>query len=560
MEALTSFTAEQKLLAVSLVGLLLFTGFGNVLLNRESQSSEGALTHLMRILGAFIPRQLLFWRRKRGIYFGSQFLLNDDRMRHVHIVGASGSGKSEALKALLFADIQAGRGAFVIDAKGDRSLYDEVRGFCVKNGREKDLFLLSATHPAESASWNPCSLGDRAELQSKFYNSNLFTEAYYAKACEAALLQAFSHLVEKHKTDSFGLRNLVEELNFLSRQSSTSKGDPIQGLFYDFANLADGEWGPILGSAQDGVVRPEINMMDLVQKNKILFVDLPTEGRSVQSTRMGRLLTQELILVSGLKKTRPSLNRGLPFAVYIDEFDAFATESFVSFLNKGRSSRFMIHIAHQTLSDLKRISPTFAGQILGLCNVHLVFRQDDPDDADYWSRFFGTRKVTKRTYQTQDGQTTGASSNREVQEFNVGPDRIRTFQVGVCALSIKNASVLRILKAPLPKSYSRFAKPIAGEPPISDRSGMPKIPSSRLNELAAAEVDGNQTSASKTKASVKPKRAPRATPTPKGEPGKISTPDSEKNTLFDLLATSDAKEAPLHWSQTHQLRKENKNV
>lgn len=525
MAWLNTFTPEQKVLALSLAGLLVFAGAGNTLINRDSRSAgsipEGILAPLLRALGYLIPRRLLFWRHGKGIYFGTQYLRNDDRMRHVHIVGASGSGKSEALKALLFADIRDGRGAFIIDAKGDRSLYDEVRGFCAKIGREKDLFLLSATHSAESAAWNPCGLGDRAELQSKFYNSNLFTEAYYAKACEAALLQAFSHLVEKFQKNSFGLRDLVEELKFLSRQSSTAKGDPIQGLFFDFANLADGEWGPILGSIQDGVPRAEIRMMDLVRNNKILFVDLPTEGRSVQSTRMGRLLTQELILVSGLKKTRPSLNKGLPFAVYIDEFDAFATESFVSFLNKGRSSRFMIHIAHQTLSDLKRISPTFAGQILGLCNVHLVFRQDDPDDADYWSRFFGTHKVTKRTYQTQDGQTTGASSNREVQEFNVDPDRIRTFKVGICAFSIKNASVLRILKAPLPKSYARFATSIAAEPPIADRSGTPAIPASALSELAetvamATVVTTNANSA--------------------GEASK--DPDRNTESLFDLLAAS----------------------
>jgi hypothetical protein len=394
-------------------------------------------------------------------------LSDSDRLRHTHIVGSSGSGKTEATKHLLFEDIKYGRGVFIIDAKGDRELYREVQGYCRKVGREADLSLLSAAYPNESAVWNPCGLGDRAELQSKFYNSNIYSEPFYAKACESGLLKAFSHLAGGENTLGFGLNELVSELKY---QANQSKDENIQGLFYDFSNLAESEWGPILGSKSDGFLRQEISLLDVVLKNKILFVDLPTEGRSVQSSRIGRLLTQELILVSGMRKTRPSINQGMPFSVFIDEFDAFATESFVTFLNKGRSSNFMIHIAHQTLSDLKRISPTFAGQVLGNCNVHVVFRQDDPDDSDYWSRFFGTKRVVKATYQSQNGVTTGTASNRETQEFNISPDKIRAFKVGRCVVSVKTTGKLKLTRLSQPKSYAKFSNVSDSEPQVVQRS------------------------------------------------------------------------------------------
>src|SRR6202012_5284429 len=148
--------------------------------------------------------------------------------------------------------------------------------------------------------------------------------------------------------------DLVEELQF---QAQEKKSKDYAGLFYDFGSLAQSEWAPILGCSSERQPQAEVSLLDIVLKNQILFVHLPTEGKSIQSSRVGRLLTQELILISGLRKNFPILNQKGVFSIFIDEFDAFATDSFITFLNKGRSSNFMIHIAHQTLSDLRKISP-----------------------------------------------------------------------------------------------------------------------------------------------------------------------------------------------------------
>ena len=93
---------------------------------------------------------------------------------------------------------------------------------------------------------------------------------------------------------------------------------------------------------------------------------------------------------------------------------------------------------------------------MGNTNIRFVFRQDDPDDAETWARFFGTQSVVKSTFQTKDGTQTGLSSNREVLEFRISPDTIKDLSIGQCVVSVKTEKLFRELKVPSPNSLSKL--------------------------------------------------------------------------------------------------------
>jgi conjugal transfer pilus assembly protein TraD len=385
---------------------------------------------------------------EQGIVIAGMFIPDSARLRHTHIVGATGCGKTVLLEQLIYEDIARGHGALIIDPKGDRELYHRVRNFCRAIGREKDLHLLSATWPSESVRWNPCAIGSASELQSKWFSSGVYREPFYAKACELALLKAFIALLDDKKT-GFTLADLLDQVE---KQSEDGKDKNVQGLHLDLQAFAKSEWGPLFGVNPKGGPddRPLMSLLQITSKNQILFVDLPTEAKAVQSARVGKLLLQELMLVSGLRKLHPHLKSQRPFSVFIDEFDAFATENFATFQNKGRSSDFMIHLAHQTLSDLERVSPPFKGQILGNCNVRFIFRQDVPEDAETWAKFLGTKRSIKQTFQKESGVSTGRSSNREAEEFRIHPNHIKELKTGTCVFSMKSDGKLCELKIPFP--------------------------------------------------------------------------------------------------------------
>ena len=439
---LASLTPEQKILAVATLGSLGVMGLTNsAFLSGTREMARG----------------LFRFRRGPGIRLGRDWISDEERLRHTHIVGATGTGKTVLLEHLIFADLLRGYGAVIIDPKGERSFYESVKAYCHKIGRGNDLHFLSASFPEESVIWNPCGLGNPSELQTKFFNSAIYDEPHYAKACEYGLIQAFRKLCCEGN-NNFTIRDLIRELESISKES---RDETLKGLFFDLNNLVLGEWEEVIACGKDRQQdqRKELSILDIVKNNKILFVDLPTEGKKVQSSRIGRLLTQEIVLISGLRKRNPQIKGDRPFSVFIDEFDAFATESFATFLNKGRSSDFMIHLAHTTLSDLNCISDEFSGQILGNTNVRFIFRTDDPDDAERWSRFFGTKRVTKQTYRSKDGSRTGDTSNRESQEFVVPPDTIKSLKIGRCVFSVKTRGEPKVIQVPFqtPKKHDQSA-------------------------------------------------------------------------------------------------------
>jgi hypothetical protein len=95
-----------------------------------------------------------------------------------------------------------------------------------------------------------------------------------------------------------------------------------------------------------------------------------------------------------------------------------------------------IVIAHQEISDLDRISPQFAARLMGNTATLFAFLQKRPESAELISGIAGTKKVWKETKATEKFLgieiDSGKRSKREVEEFNVHPNVIKSLGVGRC--------------------------------------------------------------------------------------------------------------------------------
>ena len=75
--------------------------------------------------------------------FKEIWLSDDDMRKHLLILGSTGSGKSEALKALFYNALNWSSGFFIADGKADNKLPTDVYTMCRSNGRDPDLLILN---------------------------------------------------------------------------------------------------------------------------------------------------------------------------------------------------------------------------------------------------------------------------------------------------------------------------------------------------------------------------------------------------------------------------------
>lgn len=119
------------------------------------------------------------------------YLPDSIRSRHVHIMGATGSGKTESvILNFLKQDVARGLGAIILDAKGDSSFLEELKT-CVPKEKLK-VFDLGT---ADCMPYNPLLVGSPLEASQRLFSSLVWSEEYYASKARAAL----SMLFERHQ-------------------------------------------------------------------------------------------------------------------------------------------------------------------------------------------------------------------------------------------------------------------------------------------------------------------------------------------------------------------------
>ena len=157
---------------------------------------------------------------------------------------------------------------------------------------------------------------------------------------------------------------------------------------------------------------------------------------------VGRFILQDLKMDSAKVDAEVKKEDRKPFTVIVDEFADLAQEDFIGFLDRARSSRMSVVVAHQEICDLKRISPEFAGRLMGNTSTLYEFLQKRPESVEIISGIAGTRTVWKETRQTERfgfiEVNSGKGSKSEAEEFAIHPNVVKSLRVGKCVCVKKN--------------------------------------------------------------------------------------------------------------------------
>lgn len=390
--------------------------------------------------------------------FKKEMLTEAELGHHIHIVGASGFGKTVLISHIIKQQIERNKGLAFIDLKGDIEIIKRFSKYAEECGRLDDVKIFSLSDQNISSKYNLIADGTPTQLRDKIMQSFNWSEEYYKNQSASFLLRLLIGLCHLRDLQKLNLHlgiileatrspeyieDLIHQISDLHKEPKYSlqsclsflnekeNFQSLQGLRTQLESLIFADFGKLIASNDPG-----INLFEAVQNNKIIFIFLDSRRYGETAKSVGRFILQDLKMVSAkIDAEIPDYERK-PFTVIIDEFADLAQEDFIAFLDRARSSKMSIVVAHQELNDLKRISPEFAARLTGNTSTLYAFLQKNSESAEMISGMAGTRTVWKTTMQTERvwffEMESGRGSKREVEEFLIHPNLIKNLPVGRC--------------------------------------------------------------------------------------------------------------------------------
>ena len=301
-------------------------------------------------------------RRKFGIKL-------DDRRRHFYAVGKTGMGKTEMLKNMALQDIQNGHGVGFVDPHGEA--VEELLDF-VPEERVKDVIYFNPADMTHPIAFNVMEQVDpdkrhmvASGLMSVF--KKIWPDVWSARM-EYILNNVVLALLEYPDSTLLGINRMLVDVEY--RQKVVEHvSDPVVKTFWlqEYARYTQRYEVEATAAVQNkvgqltsnplirnivGQTRSSIDMRKAMDENKILLVNI-SKGRIGEdnSRLIGGLLITKLQLAAMSRVDVPEEQRQ-DFFLYIDEFQHFATESFVNILSEARKYRLSLILSHQYIAQL----------------------------------------------------------------------------------------------------------------------------------------------------------------------------------------------------------------
>ncbi len=326
----------------------------------------------------------------------------DDRRKHFYIIGKTGAGKSTLIANMAIDDIRRGRGIGIIDPHGDLSEivldyipkrrlndvvylepFDRERPFRlnvleVKNKEQKELVasgIVSIFYKIYGNSWGP-----RLEY---ILRNAIFTLLEIPGASLVEILQLLSD--EKYR------KTVIPQIQ-----------DPVIKGFWtgEFAQMPDRLRAEAVSPIQNKVGQfvsskmirniighpsSTIDLAEIMDEGKILILNL-SQGKLGEDNAAllgAMIITQIQLAAMGRSFTREEDRRD--FFLYVDEFQNFATNSFIKILSEARKYRLSLILANQYIDQLdEEVSRAIFGNVGSLMSFVVGAR-----DATMLSKEFG---------------------------------------------------------------------------------------------------------------------------------------------------------------------------
>lgn len=325
----------------------------------------------------------------------------DDRRRHFYILGKTGMGKTVMIKNMAIQDINKGYGIGFVDPHGEAA--EELLDF-IPASRINDVIYFNPADLEYPIAFNIMEKVDVAHrhlvaggLMGVF--KKIWPDVWSARM-EYILNNCILALLEYPDATLLGVNRMLSDVEY--RKKVIEKvTDPVVKAFWvqEFSRYTQryeveataaiqnkvGQFisAPIIRNII-GQIKSSIDMRKIMDEGKILIMDL-SKGRIGEdnSRLLGALMITKLQLAAMQRVDVPEEKRR-DFFLYIDEFQNFATQSFISILSEARKYRLALILGHQYITQMEE---EVRDAVFGNVGTLVCFRVG-AEDAEWLEREF----------------------------------------------------------------------------------------------------------------------------------------------------------------------------
>lgn len=348
----------------------------------------------------------------RVLYRGQEYpvkMKEEDRRRHLYIIGKSGGGKSVFIENLAVQDIIDGKGVAVIDPHGDFADYVLQH---IPKERADDVVIFNPSDVERPVGLN--MLEAHSEDEKDFAVQEMIAIFYklfppemigpmFEHNMRNVMLTLMADLddpgtiidIPRMFTDDAYVKKYLVKLKDpvvrafwekeMAKTSDFHKSEMLGYLISKVGRFVENEMmRNIMGQQKSG-----FDFRDIMDKQKILIVNL-AKGKTgeVNAKLIGLIIVAKLQMAALGRADLPEEQRK-DFYLYIDEFQNFITDSIATILSEARKYRLNLIIAHQYLGQLtdEKGKSDIRDAVLGNAGTMAAFRIG-PEDAELLAKEF----------------------------------------------------------------------------------------------------------------------------------------------------------------------------
>jgi len=353
-----------------------------------------------------IPEEGLFIGK--SIYRGVERKIaigEDDRRRHVFIIGATGTGKTELMKSMIMQDINAGRGICFMDPHGD-AVEDILKLIPPERAEDVIYFRPSDTERPMGLNLMEASTED----EKHFVASSIINMMYklfdpyktgivgprFEHAVRNAMLTIMSEkgstFVELMRalTDSRYVQELLPKVtdpiirrywtDQIAQTSDFHKSEVLDYITSKFGRFVTNKMiRNIIGQSVSS-----FSFRDVMDNGKILLINLAKGELGEENSNFLGLILVPRILMAAMSRSDTPEEKRRDFYLYVDEFQNFATPDFAVILSEARKYKLNLTVANQFIGQMEE---EVKNAVFGNVGTKISFRVG-VTDANYLQHEF----------------------------------------------------------------------------------------------------------------------------------------------------------------------------